>query len=199
ANCARSTLDRATRSRRQPGSAFKPLVYAAALEHGYSPVSILSNLGNVSAPGDPEWNPRNAEGQRTDALTLRAALIESNNAAAASLQQHVGSQAVLRLASDAGLNGLPNVPSLALGTGLVSPLDLTAAYTMFPGGGHVARPRGIVSVFDAGGRQVLDRQVERQEIMTPQVAFQMTTMLQDVIERGTGAPARALVRGPVAG
>src|SRR5207244_7155795 len=116
ANYARSTFNRATRSRRQPGSAFKPLVYAAALEHGYSPVSILSNLGNVSAPGDPEWNPRNAEGERTDALTLRAALIESNNAAAASLQQHVGSQAVLRLASDAGLNGLPNVPSLALRT-----------------------------------------------------------------------------------
>ena len=92
------------------------------------------------------------------------------------------------------------MPSLALGTGVVSPLDLTTAYTMFPGEGQVARPRGIVSVFDAGGRQVLDRPVERAELISPQVAFQMTTMLRDVIDRGTGAGARALgVRGPVAG
>jgi 1A family penicillin-binding protein len=202
ANYARSTFNRAARSRRQPGSAFKPLVYAAALANGYSPVSVLNNLRHVSVsvPGDPEWAPRSAEGEQQDALTLRAALLESNNPAAADLQQRIGSRAVLRLASDAGLNGLPDVPSLSLGTGLVSPLDLTAAYTMFPGGGQVARPRGILTVFDSGGRQVLDRPIERQALMTPQVAFQMTTMLQDVVERGTGAPVRSLgVRGPVAG
>jgi membrane carboxypeptidase/penicillin-binding protein len=107
---------------------------------------------------------------------------------------------VLRLAGDAGLSGLPDVPSLALGTGLVSPLDLTTAYTMFPGEGNVARSRGIISVFDSGGRQVLDRPIERTELISPQVAFQMTSMLRDVIERGTGTPARTLgVRGAVAG
>jgi 1A family penicillin-binding protein len=200
ANYARSTFNRAVRSRRQPGSAFKPLVYAAALAHGYSPVSVLSNLQHVTAPGNPEWTPRSAEGEQPDALTLRAALLESNNPAAADLQQRVGSNAVLRLASDAGLTGLPDVPSLALGTGLVSPLDLTTAYTMFPREGYVARPRGIISVFDSGGRQVLDRPVDREQVIEPAVAFQMTSMLRDVIDRGTGAPARALgVRGPVAG
>lgn len=200
ANYARSTFNRATRSRRQPGSAFKPLVYAAALEHGYSPVSVLSNLGSVSAPGNPEWSPRNAEGEQADALTLRAALIESNNAAAADLQQKVGSRAVLRLASDAGLNGLPDVPSLALGTGLVSPLDLTAAYTMFPGGGQVAQPRGMVSILDADGDEIFTHPVERERIIGEESAFQMVTMLRDVIDRGTGSPARALgVRGPVGG
>ena len=199
ANYARSSYNRAVRSRRQPGSAFKPLVYAAALANGYSPVSVLTNLRHVSAPGDPEWSPH-SEGEQADALTLRAALLESNNPAAADLQQRVGSRAVLKLAGNAGLDNLPDVPSLALGTGVVSPLDLTSAYTMFAGGGQVARPRGMISVFDSGGRQVFDQPVDREQLISPAVAFQMTSMLRDVIERGTGAAARALgVRGPVAG
>jgi 1A family penicillin-binding protein len=200
ASYARSTFNRAVRSKRQPGSAFKPFVYAAALEKGFSPVSVLSNLSHVSAPENPEWSPANAHGDEVDQLTLRAALIESNNAAAADLQQEVGTRTVLRLAGDAGLNDLPDVASLALGTGLVSPLDLTAAYTIFPSGGEVARPRGILSVFDASGSQVLDRPVVRERLLKEPVAFQMTSMLRDVIERGTGASARALgVRGVVAG
>jgi 1A family penicillin-binding protein len=199
ASYARSTYNRAVRSRRQPGSAFKPLVYAAALAKGYSPVSVLTNLQHVSAPGDPEWSPR-GEVDQSDSLTLRAALLESNNPAAVDLQQRVGTRAVLKLAADAGLADLPDVPSLALGTGVVSPLDLTAAYTMFPGDGQIVHPRGMISVFDSGGRQVYDRPVEREQLISPAVAFQMTSMLRDVIERGTGAPARTLgVRGPVAG
>jgi 1A family penicillin-binding protein len=199
ANYAKSTYNRAVRSRRQPGSAFKPIVYAAALAKGYSPVSVLTNLRHVSAPGDPEWSPR-GEAEQPDSLTLRAALLESNNPAAVDLQQRVGSRAVLRLAGDAGLAGLPDVPSLALGSGVVSPLDLTAAFTMFPGNGQVARPRGVISVFDSGGRQVFDQAVEREQLIPPAVAFQMTSMLRDVVERGTGATARTLgVRGPVAG
>jgi membrane carboxypeptidase/penicillin-binding protein len=107
---------------------------------------------------------------------------------------------VLRLAGDAGLAGLPDVPSLALGTGLVSPLDLTAAYTMFPGGGEVARPRGMVSVLNASGEEVFARPVERERAISDAAAFQMTSMLRDVIERGTGAQARTLgVRGVVGG
>jgi 1A family penicillin-binding protein len=200
ANYGRSTFNRATRARRQPGSAFKPFVFAAALAHGYSPVSVLKHLGSVPAPQNPEWNPRNAHGEQPEELTLRAALLESNNAAAADLQRQVGGRAVLRTASDAGLEGLPDVPSLALGTGLVTPLDLTAAYTVFPGGGEVARPRGILGVFDASGSQVLDRAVSRTRVMTEPVAFQMVSMLRDVIERGTGRSAKDLgVRGAVAG
>jgi 1A family penicillin-binding protein len=200
ADFTRSTYNRAFRSRRQPGSAFKPFVYAAALERGYSPVSVLSNLQHVSVPTDPEWRPRSAEGEQPDALTLRSALLESNNPAAAELQQRVGSRAVLRLANDAGLSGLPDVPSLALGTGLVSPLDLTAAYTMFPGGGQVARPRAMARVYDSGGRQVFDTPIERSQLISPEAAFQMTSMLRDVVERGTGTAVRGLgVNGPVAG
>jgi 1A family penicillin-binding protein len=194
----KSTFNRATRSRRQPGSAFKPFVYAAALSHGYSPVSVLSHLDSVSAPGDPEWSPRSID--QSPELTLRAALIESNNAAAASLLQNIGARTVLGLAGDAGLTGLPDVPSLALGTGEVTPLDLTAAYAMFPAGGEVARPRGILGVYDASGTQVFDQPIARRRVIEPDVAFQMVSMLRDVVDRGTGLPARALgVRGPVGG
>jgi 1A family penicillin-binding protein len=197
----RSSFNRAVRARRQPGSAFKPLVYAAALAHGYSPVSRLTNLQNVSAPEDPEWMPRNAAAnEQEDALTLRAALVESNNAAAVVLQQKVGTKTVLRLASDAGLENLPDVPSLALGTGLVSPMDLTAAYSIFPGGGELAQPRGMTSVLDADGTEVFARAIERRRVLPEPVAFQMTTMLRDAVDRGTGFQVRALgVRGPVGG
>jgi 1A family penicillin-binding protein len=200
ADYMRSTFNRAVRSRRQPGSAFKPIVYAAALSRGYSPVSVLSGLTHVTAPDDPEWTPRNASDEQNDELTLRAALLESNNAAAAELQQKVGSRAVLRLASDAGLPDLPDVPSLALGTGLVTPLDLTAAYSVFANGGELALARGLTSVVNADGDEVFAQPVQRRPVLSPQVAFQMVSMLRDVVDRGTGAPARTLgVRGPVAG
>ena len=200
ADYAKSTYNRATRSRRQPGSAFKPLVYAAALSGGYSPVSELSGLARVAAPGDPEWIPQNANHELEDRLTLRAALLESNNAAAAELQQEISSKAVLRLAADSGLRDLPDVPSLALGTGLVSPLDLTAAFAVFPSGGAFSAPRGLLSVNDADGGEVFSQRAETTAVVSPPVAFQMVSMLRDVVDRGTGNGARALgVRGAVGG
>lgn len=198
----RSTFNRATRGLRQPGSTFKPFVYAAALARGFSPVSVLDNLDTVTTPaaGDPEWAPRNAEGESPAALTLRAALMESNNAAAVALQQRVGTGAVLRLASDAGMENLPDVPSLALGTGLVTPLQLSAAYTIFPGGGELAEPRGVISVTDARGDEVFAQPVRRHRVLSEPVAFQMLGMLRDVVDHGTGTQARALgVRGAVGG
>jgi 1A family penicillin-binding protein len=200
ADYARSTFNRATRSKRQPGSAFKPMLYAAALSQGYSPVSVLSGLARVSAPGDPEWIPKNAGNEVEDVLTLRTALLESNNAAAADLQQRVSSGAVLRLASDAGLQGLPDVPSLSLGTGLVTPLDLTAAFAVFPAGGQYSSPRSVQTVTDAEGAEAFAQPIERKAVVSEQVAFQMVSMLKDVVDRGTGSPARALgVRGSVGG
>src|SRR4029450_13031881 len=139
--------------------AFKPFVYTAALSNGFNPVTVLSNLDSVRAPQDPEGRPTNGtyrDSRGPTRLSLRVALAESNNAAAARLQQQIGSDRVLRLASAAGLKDLPDVPSLALGAGLVTPIGLTAAYTMFPGGGEVVRPRGITNVLDADGVSVFE-------------------------------------------
>jgi 1A family penicillin-binding protein len=200
-NFATTTFNRAVRARRQPGSAFKPFVYAAALERGLSPVSMITGLKQVaiSAP-QGVWIPRDERDTEHEELTLRAALLESNNAAAVLLQQQVGSGPVIRLARDLGVDNQPDVPSLALGSGLVTPLALTAAYAVFPTLGYRVRPRGIVSVQDASGDIVHQVHIEREQILSEQVAFQMVTMLQDVVERGTGASARQLgVRGPMGG
>jgi penicillin-binding protein 1A len=196
-----SQFNRAWRSRRQPGSAFKPLLFAAALAKGYSPVSVLEGLTSIEPQGPEEWAPRNSDGLAPETLTLRAALIESNNRAAALLQQRIGSRPVLRLASDVGLRDLPDVPSLSLGTGLVTPLDLTAAFAMFPNGGLRVEPRALTRVVDADGGVAYDNPARQDRVVTPAVAYQMVSMLEDVVDRGTASPARTTygVRFPVGG
>jgi len=186
-------FNRAARSHRQPGSAFKPFVYAAALEQGLSPVSVLSGLQQVAVQA-PEgvWIPRDDRAKTHDTMTLREALLESSNAAAVLLQQRVGARPVIQLANELGVRDQPNVPSLALGSGLVTPLDLTAAYAVFPGMGYRSRPRGVVSVEDADGGEVEYVHIDRQQVLSEQVAFQMVSMLQDVTRRGTAASLQRL-------
>ena len=196
----KSAFNRASRSRRQPGSAFKPFVFAAALERGMSPVSTLTGLNQIAPQGPDEWTPRDVHDDAPDELTLRAALIESNNRAATLLQQQIGSGRVLRVASRAGLDDLPDVPSLALGSGLVTPLAITAAFSVFPNGGYAVRPRDIARVRDADGGTAFTQDVETDRVVSPEVAYQMVSMLRDAVDRGTGSPARQLgVRFPIGG
>jgi penicillin-binding protein 1A len=196
----RSAFNRASRSRRQPGSAFKPFVFAAALERGMSPVSVLSGLHEIAPQGPDEWTPRDAHDDAPDELTLRAALIESNNRAAAVLQQRIGARRVLQLASDSGLRDLPDVPSLSLGSGLVTPLAITTAFAAFPNGGLSVRPRDLARVRDADGGTAFQQRVDTDRVIKPTVAFQIVSMLEDAVNRGTGTPVRAQgIRFPVAG
>ena len=196
----RSPFNRASRSRRQPGSAFKPFVFAAALERGMSPVTVLSGLSNIEPQGPDEWTPRDIHDDAPGEMTLRAALVESNNRAATLLQQQVGTRNVIRLASDSGLEDMPNVPSLALGAGLVTPLAITAAYAVFPNGGLVVRPRDITRVRDADGGTAFRQPVVSDRVIKPEVAYQMVSMLRDAVDRGTGSAARGLgVRFAVGG
>lgn len=195
-----SQFNRAVRSRRQPGSAFKPFLFAAALENGYSPVSVINGLANIAPQGPDEWAPRNASGETPDALTIRAAIVESNNRAATALQQRMGSRPVLRLASGVGMQDLPDVPSLSLGSGVVTPLELTTAFAVFPNGGYAVRPRSIVSVINGDGVEAHANEVQRDRVISEQSAFQMVSMLTDVLDRGTAAAARRWgVRFPAGG
>jgi 1A family penicillin-binding protein len=194
-------FNRAMRSRRQPGSAFKPFVYAAALERGMSPISSIGGLQRVTVEAaNGAWSPRDERPTTADALTLREALLGSNNAAAVQLQQRVGTGRVIDLAAALGLAGQPDVPSLALGSGLVTPLELTAAYAAFPNLGARVRPRLLRAVENAEGTVVHRRDVERTQVLTPESAYQTLTILEDVVTRGTGADARRLgVRGEIGG
>jgi penicillin-binding protein 1B len=186
-----SQFNRAVRSRRQPGSAFKPFLYAAALDAGYSPVSVLSGLRDIRPQGPEEWAPRNSSGETPDALTIREAVLESNNRAASLLQQQLGSRPVLRLASDAGMRDLPDVPSLSLGSGEVTPLELTTAFAVFPNGGHAVRSRGIRQVVNGDGITAVSHEVEKDRVISEQAAFQMVSILSDVLDRGTASAARS--------
>jgi 1A family penicillin-binding protein len=197
---AQSPFNRAVNAKRQPGSAFKPILYATALENGMSPISVVSGLSQLRVPGHDEWVVKNATADTRDSLTLREALFESNNQAAVRLQTQVGSQPVLRLAKSLGLPNLPDVPSLALGVGEVTPLQLTVAYAAFANGGFAVAPHPIVTVLDPDGYAVLRRDVSRQSVISAASAFQMVSMLEDVLDTGTAAAARSLgVRFPAAG
>jgi 1A family penicillin-binding protein len=199
-NAAESPYNRAAYSRRQPGSAFKPFVYAAALDRGLSPISRLDHLHEVKVTAsEEEWAPRNVN-EMPDEETLRDALAHSNNQAAVALQQKIGSRAVLDVARGAGLEELPDVPSLALGSGLVTPLGLTSAFAIFANGGYAVRPRAIVRVLDADGDVVFQDNVASRRVISEEAAFQTLTMLRDVVDFGTGARVRQLgLRLPAAG
>jgi 1A family penicillin-binding protein len=188
---SQSEFDRATRSRRQPGSAFKPFVYAAALERGFSPITMLPQPAHIPVQGDGDWSPRNVTDTSRAEIPLREALIESNNRAAVGVQQQIGSRPVLSLTRALGLEDLPDVPSLALGTGLVAPIRLTTAYAVFPNGGYAVEPQAIVKVVDAHGANVWDRVTPPRRVISEETAFQMAALLGDVIDRGTGAAARS--------
>ena len=188
---ATSEFDRATRSRRQPGSAFKPFVYAAALERGYTPVTPLAQPEQIPVKGIGDWRPRNVSRSSLEPIPLREAFIESNNRAAVGVQQAIGSRPIRQLGEELGLADLPDVASLALGTGAVSPLQLTVAYAAFPNGGYSVRPKGIASVIDAQGGEAWDADDRKSRVMSEATAFQMVSLMRDVLDRGTGAAARA--------
>jgi len=194
-----SPYNRATQARRQPGSAFKPILFAAALERGFHPSSQINALDVPIATSGREWLP---EGHQEAAqYSIRRALQVSSNRAAAQLLQLVGVSSVLDISKRLGIeSALPAVPSLALGTGELTLLELTGAYTAFANRGMLARPVLIRRIEDRYGQVIYDATDGSRLALSGATAFLMSSMLSDALDRGTGAAARAMgFRLPAAG
>ncbi|HYC57882.1 MAG TPA: PBP1A family penicillin-binding protein [Candidatus Binatia bacterium] len=198
---AQSQFDRAALAQRQAGSAFKPFVYAAALERGYALSQPLEDAPlTMDMPDGSVWTPHNISHRSQGLLPLRAALVHSNNLATVRLAQTVGLEQVAALARRAGVQVEAELPSIALGAVNVSPQDLTAAYTTFAAGGVRVRPRMIDRVETLDGQIIWHSKVRRRQIIDGETAFLINDVLSEAVQRGTGREALPKkVDVPVAG
>lgn len=187
-NHAESPFNRATDAKRQPGSAFKPFVFAAALESGLSPGTTIEGLDAYVPSAQGAYLPGGEH--EVESTTLRSALVHSSNRAAVHLMQRVGLGPTIDLANRVGLDSMPAVPSLALGTGEVSLLNLTSAYTAFANGGILQPPVFVLRVEDADGRVIYRGDSIGRRVLSESTAYLMANMLADVVDHGTAYTAR---------
>jgi penicillin-binding protein 1A len=190
-----SSYNRAVDARRQPGSAFKPLLFAYAIEQGHSQKDLVLDAPIVFRGADrgEDWRPENFTKDYKGEMTLRLALALSKNIPAVRLMETLGPASVAQFAYTLGITPpLASNLSLALGTSEVSLMDLTSAYAVFANEGHRITPFWVAEVLDAGGRRIWHHQRRRQPVMTRQAAAIMTDMLTAVIQEGTGRRARPL-------
>ena len=198
-----SQYNRAVQANRQPGSAFKPIVYAAAMESGITPSTLLSDDPlEVPDPDKPEtpWEPKNYDKKYHGIVSVRHALASSMNIATVRLAQETGISHIVSLAKSFGFENVRPYPSLPLGTLQVTPADLIEAYTAFANGGTKVDLAAVEWIKESNQKIVFERKLSRVEIMTPQTAFIVTDMLRTAVESGTGASIRRLgFNRPVAG
>ena len=198
---SRSQFDRVMQSYRQPGSAFKPFVYLAALDSQYTLADTLFDEPTVFLDGktNVEYQPENYTRKYYGAMTLRTALEESRNIVSVKLLNQVGYRKTIDLAQRMGIRSRLNpYPSLALGAAEVSLWDLVSAYSVFPNQGIRVEPHLLRKVLDRSGKLREETHPEVREVIKPDIAYLMAYALQGVTETGTGAAARVLNR-PIAG
>ncbi len=191
----RSEFNRAIQSRRQPGSAFKPFVYGAAIDSGFTAATVLDDSPiSYSIPGwDKDWTPENYDGKFYGPMTLRDALAYSRNVVTIKLAEKVGIDRVIGFANKMGIkSNLERNLSLALGSSGMSVLELTSAYGVFANQGIRVEPMFIKYITDNNNR-ILERSAPvAEEVISRQTAYIMTSMMEDVIQKGTGRRARGL-------
>ena len=202
-NYAASPFDRVF-ALRQPGSAIKPLVYAAALADSIPPNAIVADTAlSIPMPSGPNYQPGNADGQFLGPMTLHEALVRSRNPVAVQLGMRVGIDTIAALAQRLGISSpIALVPSSAIGASAVRPMELVTAYTAFANLGAVVQPRLITRIDDPSGKPAYAAAVAPlTPVLDSRVAFIVRRMMQDVADRGTGAAARQAVPAaiPVAG
>jgi 1A family penicillin-binding protein len=184
-------LNRAVQARRQPGSAFKPFVYAAALERGYTPASLIEQLDKPIPTFQGAWIPED-EHSAAPSMTIRTALRTSSNRAAVHMLEQVGIEQTISYAQRLGIGNVPPTPSLALGSGDVTLLSMTAAYAAFAHAGVIEPPIFIRRVEDREGNILYGSKPAPRQVLTETTAFLMANMLADVVDMGTASGARAM-------
>ena len=192
-----SRFNRATMALRQPGSAFKPFIYAYAIEQGFAQDSIILDAPVVYKGGQngEDWKPENFSSGFKGEMTLRHALAISQNIPAVRLLQSLGPNSVAQFAHQLGIKSyLASNLSLALGTSEVTLLDLTSAYSVFPNRGEKIKPFGVLEVVDRNGRVIWRDKPQRRLVMSRAGAAIVTNMLEGVVKEGTGRQAQILGR-----
>jgi penicillin-binding protein 1A len=187
-----SQFNRATQALRQPGSAFKPFVFGAALEKGRSPLSQVADTPYSLALSDGStWSPRNYSGDYHGMMSLRHALRLSKNIPAIRLGQEVGIDPVRNFAKRSGIDTqIPGYPSVYLGSATVYPIDMIAAYASFANGGTRVEPQFVRRIEDNRGRLIWEPTPEVVPAMDPATAYLLTDMLREVVDRGTAYGVR---------
>jgi len=201
ADYSRSQYNRAVQGGRQAGSAFKPFVYTAALEQGYTAESVVNDspVTYTGAMGKP-WRPQNYDGKFHGPVTFRKALADSYNICAVKVADMVGIGAVIDAARRMGINhDMEEYLPLAIGYCDVSPLEMASAFAVFPTRGMRTEPYAILKIQDPQGRTLEEHKVMRWRVLDERVADQMVAMLTEVIRSGTAAGIRGLLKFPAAG
>ncbi|HEU4368208.1 MAG TPA: penicillin-binding protein 1A [Methylomirabilota bacterium] len=196
----RSEFNRAVQARRQPGSAFKPFIYIAALEAGLTPATRVDDapVSYAVGPNGQAWKPENYDRKFRGPTTLQQALEESVNVVTVKVQEQIGLNRTIRVARRFGIaSPLDLNLSLALGTSDLTLIELTSAYGALANQGQWLPPTAIRYVTDAQGKLLEEHLPEPREAVSPETAYVITHMLRGVVERGTGQAAKALGR-PVA-
>ena len=198
---AKTQFNRAVQALRQPGSAFKPIIYAAAVDNGYTPASIVMDSPLIFEDKEKEesWRPRNYDEQFYGPTTVRDAIARSRNVITVKILKDIGVEHALSYARQLGLTApLANDLSLALGSSAVNLLELTTAYATFANLGIRPEPLFVVKITDKEGNLLEENVPVSTVALSPQTAYIMTSLLEGVVEHGTGQRAKALGR-PAAG
>ena len=199
---AKSQFNRAVQAIRQPGSAFKPIIYAAAVKEGFSPASIIIDSPIIFKEKEDafdKWKPVNFEEKFYGPTSLRTALTHSRNVVTVKLMQNIGIKGTIKLAKSLGItSNMEQNLSISLGSSGLTLFQLTSAYSAFANNGTLIKPRSIRSIQNRKGEILYTAKPEITQPISPGVAYTITSLLQSVVEHGTGKKVKVLNR-PVAG
>ncbi|HEX8012251.1 MAG TPA: penicillin-binding protein 1A [Casimicrobiaceae bacterium] len=205
----RNKFNHATQALRQPGSSFKPFIYSAALEKGFSPATVVNDAPlyfDASETGSEPWEPRNYDGKYEGPMRLRTALMKSKNLVTVRVMRAIGPQYAQDYISRFGFDPKLHPPylTMALGAGAATPLTMLGAYAVFANGGYRVTPYLVDKVVDSRGNVLSQARPAlagqgAERVIDPRNAFIMTTMLRDVVRGGTAARAMQLGRQDLAG